>query len=263
MEQTDANSKNVSTSDTFGTFHDYEIRWTPDKIEWYVDGTLGRTQERKDTWNATSQNWGFPQTPSRVQLSLWPGGLATNPKGTIDWAGGPIDWDAADIKNVGYFYAEIESVKVECFNGNGIGSNKGKTYYYNNERGTNDTVVDGDKKHILASLQATGLDMDKGKKTDDDNKDNDNKDSDKSTVPGGSNGSPGDDHSDDTGKDTSKNGGGNSSNNSNCKEGDFCQGNDSSSDNSSKDGNAKGGSSKSSASALAIIIAGFALYWLQ
>ncbi|VUC34509.1 unnamed protein product [Clonostachys rosea] len=255
------NSANTSVTDTFNNFHDYELKWTPDKIEWWIDGKLGRTKERKDTWNETSQNWGFPQTPSRVQLSLWPGGLETNPQGTIDWAGGKINWDAEDIKKTGFFYAEVESVSIECYAGsNGIGTNKGKSYYYKDLRGTNDTVVDGDKDHIIASLQATGLDMTKGKKDDTDtNKDKDTEE--QQTIPGGSTGSPGKDHSDENNStDTSSSGDNSSSsttNNSNCADGDFCQGTSDSTTDSTK-----GGSSKSSASALAIIIAGFALYWL-
>jgi beta-glucanase (GH16 family) len=34
------NSANISLSDTFSTWHEYEINWTPDKIEWIIDGIL-------------------------------------------------------------------------------------------------------------------------------------------------------------------------------------------------------------------------------
>lgn len=229
----DENSENITLSDTFENFHEYEIRWTPEKIEWYIDGKLGRTKEKKETWNATSQNFEFPQTPSRVQLSLWPGGKETNAEGTRAWAGGTIDWEAPDIQNNGYFYATFSDVEIECFNSpTAPGTNKGKSYWYNNVRGTNDTIVDGDKDHIIASLQATGTDMDKGKKKvtkpkdDDKDKDedkdkdkDDDKDKDKdkdkdedddddsepATIPGGGSGAPANDHSED--KDTSSNSG--------------------------------------------------------
>lgn len=280
----DENSANISLSDTFNNFHDYELRWTPDKIEWLIDGEVGRVQERKDTWNKTSQNWEFPQTPARVQLSLWPGGLESNPKGTIDWAGGVIDWDHRDIKDNGYFYATVESVKIECFNGDGIGSNDGKSYTYSDVRGTNDTVVDGDEDHILASLQATGMDMDKGKPSDDDkdededddnNNDNDNDDEDEDdkddppSVPGGV--SPGQTpHEED---EPSSGGGGDntgtddteapppSSGGSGCERGQFCQGLEES-NSEAADGDNTGDGNKSRASVLAMIVAGFALYWL-
>jgi beta-glucanase (GH16 family) len=276
------NSANISTTDSFNNFHDYEIRWTPDKIEWLIDGELGRTQERKDTWNKTAQHWDYPQTPARVQLSLWPGGLETNPKGTVDWAGGVIDWDHEDIKEVGYFWATVQSVTIECYNGDGIGSNKKESYIYNDLRGTNDTVEDTDNKHVLASLQATGLDMDKGKKNDDDDEDKNNDDDDEkdkddeeddedegpATVPGGI--SPGQDHSgeDQSEDNSSDNSGGNGGDepppppgDSSCERGSFCQGLDESNSNSDG-GNDTGDGTRSRASVLAIIVAGFALYWL-
>ena len=268
------NSENITVDDSFRNFHDYEIRWTPDKIEWLVDGELGRTQERKDTWNSSAQLWEYPQTPARVQLSLWPGGLESNPKGTVDWAGGIIDWNHEDIKNLGYYYVEVESVSIECYDGkDGLGTSNGKSYYYDDTRATNDTVVDGDKDTVIGSLQATGLDMDKGKKKDDDD-DDDDKDDDKEdkdepkTVPGGTTGSPGNDHSNE-GEEAE---GGNNSGDQGADPTDdydwrnFDQGID---DNSSQGGSGgddggDGGSAgaKSSASALAMIIAGCALYWL-
>lgn len=162
---TDDNSGNItSLSDTFNNFHDYEIRWTPDTIEWLVDGKVGRTVNRKDHWNATSNQWSFPQTPSRVQISIWPGGLASNAPGTIAWAGGEIDWNAQDIQKAGYFYATFESVTVDCYNAtSGLGSNSGTSYTYSSSTGTNNTVIDGNKRTNLASLEGTGTDMDAGK----------------------------------------------------------------------------------------------------
>lgn len=270
------NSENITIDDSFRNFHDYEIRWTPDKIEWLIDGKLGRTQERKDTWNSSAQLWEYPQTPARVQLSLWPGGLESNPKGTVDWAGGIIDWNHEDIKNLGYYYVEVESVSIECYDGkDGLGTNSGKSYYYDDIKGTNDTVVDGDRDTVIGSLQATGLDMDKGKKDDkkdddkddDDDDDEDDKDEPK-TVPGGTTGSPGNDHSND-GEESD------GSNNSGDQGADptdeydwrnFDQGMDDEA-NRGKGGGGDGGDggnagTKEGASALAIIIAGCALYWL-
>lgn len=144
-------------------YHTYEIDWTPDTITWKVDGQVGRTKQRKDTWNATSNQWMFPQSPARVQLSLWPAGLASNGQGTIDWAGGLVDWQSADIKNNGYYYAAFESVTMTCYNAaSAPGTNKNKSYYFNGYSGTNDTVVDSSNATILASFQGTGLDMDAG-----------------------------------------------------------------------------------------------------
>lgn len=156
-------SANITdVSDTNANFHEYEIQWTPDDITWLVDGKVGRVQKKSDTWNATANQWDFPQTPARLQLSIWPGGASTNAKGTIDWAGGPIDWNSADIQRDGYYYATFGEVDIECYQTNSPpGTNSGKSYTYKDARGTNDTVVDGDDNTILTSLLGTGLDMDK------------------------------------------------------------------------------------------------------
>lgn len=157
---TDDQGRNISLSDTFNNYHEYTIDWTPDTITWSIDGQVGRTKDRKDTWNATANRWEYPQTPSRVQISIWPGGLASNAKGTIEWAGGEIDWNGQDIQTNGYYYAQFESVEVKCYNAdNAPGTNKGKSYTYNNARGTNETVVDGQKPTILKSLLGTGTNM--------------------------------------------------------------------------------------------------------
>lgn len=158
------NELNISLSDTFANYHTYEIDWTPDSISWLVDGQVGRTKKRSDTWNATANQWAFPQTPARVQLSLWPAGLASNGQGTIDWAGGLVDWNSPDIKANGYYYAAFESVTVSCYNATSPpGTNTGVSYYYNGYAGTNDTVIDGTNSTVLASFEATGLDMEAGK----------------------------------------------------------------------------------------------------
>ncbi|KAK3954534.1 concanavalin A-like lectin/glucanase domain-containing protein [Pseudoneurospora amorphoporcata] len=160
------NSGNITVTDTYANWHEYEIRWTPDQIQWLVDGQVGRTKKKSETWNATANQWDFPQTPSRVQLSIWPGGAATNAKGTIDWAGGPISWDHEDIKNYGYYFASFGEISVKCWDADAApGTNKGKSYYYNSYRATNDSVVDSNKRTTLASFGGTGTDMDKGKVT--------------------------------------------------------------------------------------------------
>jgi hypothetical protein len=133
-------------------------------ITWSIDGQVGRTKKRSDTWNATSNQWMYPQTPARVQLSLWPAGLSSNGQGTVDWAGGLVDWNSADIKNNGYYYASFESVTMSCYNSTSApGTNKGTSYYYNGYSGTNDTVVDSSNSTVLVSFQGTGLNMKAGK----------------------------------------------------------------------------------------------------
>lgn len=160
---TDTHSTNITLSDTFANYHTYEIDWTPDAVTWSIDGQVGRTLNRTDTWNATTSQWMFPQTPARIQLSLWPAGLASNGQGTIDWAGGLVDWNSADVKASGYFYAAFESVDVTCFSSKSApGTNTGTSYTYSSYTGTNESVIDGDKPTVLKSFLGTGTDMDAG-----------------------------------------------------------------------------------------------------
>lgn len=157
------NSKNITDlSDTYAEYHDYEINWTPDEIQWLVDGSVGRTVKRSDTWNETANQWDYPQSPARVQLSIWPGGAETNAEGTIAWAGGRINWESEDIKRDGYYYAAVSQVDIKCYKTDSPpGTNSGTSYTYSDAKGTNDTVIDGDKPTVLKSLLGTGLDMDK------------------------------------------------------------------------------------------------------
>lgn len=136
------------------------IDWTPDALTWYIDGTALRTKYRNETWNATTNQYHYPQSPARVQLSLWPAGLASNGQGTIDWAGGLVNWDSQYMQN-GYYYAMVNEVKVECYNPPaGFSNNFGdKAYYYDSTYGTNNTVCIGNNNTVLASFYATGNDM--------------------------------------------------------------------------------------------------------
>ena len=41
------NSRNSSVNNTFEYYHNYEMDWTEDKIEWYIDGEKVRTLNKK------------------------------------------------------------------------------------------------------------------------------------------------------------------------------------------------------------------------
>ncbi|KAK6455817.1 Utr2 GPI anchored cell wall putative glycosidase [Scheffersomyces xylosifermentans] len=111
------NAENSTTTDTFENYHTYMLDWTEEYIKWYIDDPDHpvRTLNRNDTWNTTTKRYDFPQTPSRIQFSLWPGGGAGNGLGTIEWAGGEVDWDSEDIKKYSYYYAYLKEVKVETY----------------------------------------------------------------------------------------------------------------------------------------------------
>ena len=156
----DNNEQNISVTDTFGTYHTYEIDWTPDTVTWSVDGTAHRTKNRNETWNATSNQYHFPQSPARIQLSLWPAGLSSNGEGTVAWSGGLVDWNSPDIQNAGYYYAMVNDVNVECYNPpSGASVSGSKSYIYNGPAGTNNTVVTTNDNTVLKSLLGTGTNM--------------------------------------------------------------------------------------------------------
>ena len=144
-------------------YHEYTIDWSPDTLKWIIDGNVVRTLNKKDTWNSTSNRYSYPVSPARVQLSLWPAGLPTNPKGTVDWAGGEIQWNSPYMTN-GYYYSQFDYVNVECYNAPSGAKGSGKTSYVL----TNSNADEGDfslsnNPTVLGSFLATGLDMDKGK----------------------------------------------------------------------------------------------------
>ena len=148
----------VSSGNTVDNTHEYCIDWKEDTLTWSIDGDEKRTLERKSTWNSTSNRFDYPQTPARVMLSLWPAGLSTNDKGTVEWAGGEIDWHSQYMDN-GYYYARFHEVTVECYDPPDGAQIKGKkTYKYTDKAGTNNTVAITDDSVILGSLLGTGED---------------------------------------------------------------------------------------------------------
>ncbi|KAI5779983.1 concanavalin A-like lectin/glucanase domain-containing protein [Geopyxis carbonaria] len=154
------NGGNITLSDTYNNFHTYEIDWTPEQITWSVDGQVGRTLKKSDTYNSTTKVYDYPQTPSRVQLSLWPGGLASNSEGTINWAGGEIDWNSQDIQDNGYYYVTFKDVSVQCYDPPSDAKKTGsKSYIYDNVAGLEGNVVISDKGTILKSFLGSGTNM--------------------------------------------------------------------------------------------------------
>jgi len=104
------NGKTISNlTDTYSNFHDYTIDWQPDSLSWEIDGQVVRTVLKSDLKGA------FPSAPSRVQISIWPAGIPSSPNGTIEWAGGMIDWKDPDYVGAGnQFYSRFQSIKIEC-----------------------------------------------------------------------------------------------------------------------------------------------------
>ncbi|KAI9847735.1 MAG: hypothetical protein M1837_001983 [Sclerophora amabilis] len=196
------NGENITITDTFENYHTYEIDWTPEQITWSIDGKIGRTQKKSETWNKTGNHFDYPQTPSRIQLSLWPAGLPTNGKGTVDWAGGQIQWDGPDYNPPGYYYASVSEVKVQCYDPPDKAKKSGsKSYVFSDEAGTEEAVEVTGKETVLKSLIGTGTDMSKelpSKSKDEDDKESETDSSDAAessladiTIPGQTGGGPG------------------------------------------------------------------------
>ncbi|ODN89750.1 hypothetical protein L198_06444 [Cryptococcus wingfieldii CBS 7118] len=110
---TEGASSSVS-SDTASNFHTYSFEWTEDYINWNIDGSTVRTVQKTDTLSSDGSQYKFPSTPSRIQISIWPAGTSDNAQGTIDWAGGMINWDDSDYVSNGYFWNTVKSVRMTC-----------------------------------------------------------------------------------------------------------------------------------------------------
>ena len=134
--------------------HTYEIDWQPEQITWSIDGQEVRTLTKESTYNDTDKRYHYPQTPSRVQLSLWPAGLPSNAEGTIQWGGGLVDWNSEYMQN-GYYYAMIKEVTIECYDPPS-GSSSDKSFTFSDDEGLESSVKSGNKGTVLASLLATG-----------------------------------------------------------------------------------------------------------
>ncbi|KAI0403123.1 concanavalin A-like lectin/glucanase domain-containing protein [Xylaria palmicola] len=104
--------------------HNYTSVWTKDKLEWHLDGHLIRTllpEEANHTMN-------FPQTPMTLRLGSWIGGdtKAQSP-GTVDWAGGPVDYSQ------GPFHMYVQSAHIEDFS-------SGKEYTFTDKTGSWESI---------------------------------------------------------------------------------------------------------------------------
>ncbi|GAA5822879.1 hypothetical protein JCM5353_007882 [Sporobolomyces roseus] len=122
------------------TFHTFGMNWTPDRLDWTIDGKTVRTLLKSDTTNGR-----FPQTPSRVQFSVWPAGTSSSPKGTVDWSGGLIDWTKTGSSN--YFASQVQWVSIQCYD------NSALPYVQSNQTSSSNSSSKSSKR----SLEYEGL----------------------------------------------------------------------------------------------------------
>lgn len=162
-----SNAENSTTTNTFSNWHYYEIDWQEDELTWLIDGQVIRTLKKDDTWNSTTERYDYPQTPSRIEMSLWPGGDSSNGLGTIEWAGGEISWDTEDIKEYGYYYAYVKNMTVEAYDlpdfveHRDLNSTKYHAFVYNSTEDINENnILLSTDKTWLGSEDSTGFDPD-------------------------------------------------------------------------------------------------------
>jgi hypothetical protein len=107
-----------------GSYRNYTTRWTKEKIEWFVDGSLVRTLNYHDALGGKN----YPQTPMYVSVGIWSGGdVENNNNGTVEWAGGPTDFSQAP------FTMYVKSVKVTDFS-------TGQSYKYGDQTGSMESI---------------------------------------------------------------------------------------------------------------------------
>lgn len=118
----------VSSADT--TFHTYTVDWTPDSINWLVDGKSVRELKASDAGDM------FPQTPMRVKLGTWyPSKEGGSQPGAIEWAGGPLDLSK------GPYNAYYKSLKITDYaGGNTATDKKVKEYVYGDATGDMESI---------------------------------------------------------------------------------------------------------------------------
>ncbi|KAK6331818.1 hypothetical protein TWF718_002359 [Orbilia javanica] len=78
---------NTGVADAVGVFHKYTVDWTPQQITWSIDGNVVRVLTRAELGDVV-----YPQTPMQIKFGPWAAGDPSNAPGTIEWAGGPIDY---------------------------------------------------------------------------------------------------------------------------------------------------------------------------
>lgn len=110
--------KKHEANDPTHSFHNYTIHWTKEKLEWWVDDNLVRTLKYEEAQGGKF----YPQTPATVRLGIWPAGDKDNRKGTIEWAGGEVDYSNGPYTMI------VKQLKVEDFS-------SGKEYIYGDKSG--------------------------------------------------------------------------------------------------------------------------------
>lgn len=112
-------------ADPVNQFHTYTIKWTPEQLDWIIDGAVVRTLKNTGIEGCA----GYPQSPMQIKLGTWVAGRKDAPQGTIDWAGGITDFTDAPFD--GYY----QSLRIQDYMG-GKGAKEATEYHYTDRSGT-------------------------------------------------------------------------------------------------------------------------------
>ncbi|KAK3998367.1 glycoside hydrolase [Cladorrhinum sp. PSN332] len=110
-------------ADPINQFHTYTIKWTPEQLDWIIDGAVVRTLKNTGIEGCA----GYPQSPMQVKLGTWVAGRKDAPQGTIEWAGGLTNF--ADGPFEGYY----QSIRIVDYMG---GKSEATEYKYGDKSGT-------------------------------------------------------------------------------------------------------------------------------
>lgn len=135
-------------TDTFANYHDYTIDWQPEQLSWSIDGKVVRTVRKSDTFDSAGVPH-YPTTPARIQFSIWPAGIPESAPGTVEWAGGMINWQDPDYVAAGQFYAMVQSVDVKCAPQQQAGTNFTSYVYASNQSVPEPAVAYSNRSTLL------------------------------------------------------------------------------------------------------------------
>jgi beta-glucanase (GH16 family) len=150
---TTAGQTEKGLTDTSNNYHEYTIDWQQDALNFLIDGQNVRTLKASDAMNGGVSQ--FPNTPSRIQLSLWPAGISSSAPGTVQWAGGMINWNDPDYVSAGRFSATVSSVSVKCADSATIGNMTGYVYGSNSTTSTPNITLSTESTLLAGSSSST------------------------------------------------------------------------------------------------------------
>ncbi|KAF9957636.1 hypothetical protein BGZ65_001946 [Modicella reniformis] len=84
----------------------YKIEWTPEKIQWYVDGTVIRTLTAKNLLQ--QRGYDLPSEPMLLKFTIWDAGYNNE---TEAWSGGKTNYGPKDKKE---YTTMIEWIDIAC-----------------------------------------------------------------------------------------------------------------------------------------------------